>query len=181
MTAIGDIVVFKHNVCKIEDKRENYFENKDYWELRAIFERSLKLYVACDQATLPSMRPVMKRQEALELIDSIADARPASIGEGSNKAKAGNPRQIKETYEAYLKTLSPKDLVPIIKTCHERSVAREESGQKATAIDKKYLDLAENLLCDELAVSLDIPREEIREFMLKRIEEAKTMDTSTAK
>lgn len=174
MTAIGDIVVFKHNVCKIEAKRENYFADKDYWELRAIFERSLKLYVACDQATLPSMRPVMPKEEALQLIDSIAEAEPASIGEGPNKAKAGNPRQIKETYEAYLKTLSPKDLIPIIKTCHERSIAREESGHKATAVDKKYLDLAENLLCDELSVSLDIPRENIRDFMLHRIEDAKT-------
>ena len=173
MTAIGDIVVFKHNVCRIEGKRENYFADKDYWKLRAIFERSLKLYVACDQATLPSMRPVMGKQEALDLIDSIANAQPASIGEGKNKAKAGNPRQIKETYEAYLKTLSPKDLVPIIKTCHERSIAREENGHKATAIDKKYLDLAEGLLCDELAISLDIPRDEIRAFMLERIESAK--------
>ena len=39
-------------------------------------------------------------------------------------------------------------------------------------MDKKYLDLAEGLLCDELAISLDIPREDVQEFLVKRIKEA---------
>lgn len=81
-------------------------------------------------------------------------------------------RHVKETYDAYLKSLSPKDLVPIIKTCHERSLAREDAGHKPTAVDRKYLDLAENLLCDELSVSLDMPRDDVRDFMLDRIKRA---------
>ena len=173
MAAIGDIVVFKHNVCKIESRREKYFEGKDYWELNALFERSLKLYVACDRAELPYMRPVMGKQEALDLIDSIADSEPDSIANDAAKASSVTTRQAKETYETYLKSLSPKDLVPVIKTCHARSVAREESGHNPTAVDKKYLELTEGLLCDELSISLDIPRDEVHEFMLKRIANAK--------
>ncbi len=172
MAKVGDIVVFKHNVCKIESKREKYFNDKDYWQLKALFENSLTLYIDCDQAKLPVMRPVMTKQEALELIDSIPTSDPNEIASAVNQATSVSIREAKDTYEAYLKSLSPKDLVPIIKTCHTRSVAREQSGQNPTAVDKKYLDLAEGLLCDELSISLDIPRDEVHEYMLKRIEAA---------
>ncbi len=172
MLSIGDTVIFKHSVCTVASKRENYFEGKDYWELHAVFERSLKLFVACDKAKPPALRTVMGKQEALDLIDSIAEADVAQM-EGTTVATTSTSsllqRHVKETYDAYLKSLSPKDLVPIIKTCHERSLAREDAGHKPTAVDKKYLDLAENLLCDELAISLDMPRDEVRDFMLERI------------
>lgn len=175
MLSIGDTVIFKHSVCTVASKRENYFEGKDYWELHALFERSLKLFVACEMAKPPVLRAVMGKQEALDLIDSIADADVAEVG--GIKAKDGSTtsllqRHVKETYDAYLKSLSPKDLVPIIKTCHERSLAREDAGHKPTAVDRKYLDLAENLLCDELSVSLDMPRDDVRDFMLDRIKRA---------
>lgn len=99
------------------------------------------------------MRPVMQKQEALDLIDSIAGAEPANVDDKPHttaNTSSLKQRHVKETYDAYLKTLSPKGLVPIIKTCHERTLARKETGHQATAVDKKYLDLAEGLLCDEL-------------------------------
>ena len=64
MANVGDIVVFKHHVCTIAQKRENYFDGKDYWELHAVFEKSLKLFVACDAAKSPAMRPAMQKEES---------------------------------------------------------------------------------------------------------------------
>ena len=46
MYACGDTVVYRHHVCEVAALRENYFEGKDYLELRALFENSLKLFVA---------------------------------------------------------------------------------------------------------------------------------------
>ena len=163
---------FKHHVCTIAQKRENYLDGKDYWELHAVFEKSLKLFIACDAAKSPAMRPVMQKQEAIDLIDSIADAKPVNLEDdaaATAKTSSLQQRQIKEVYESYLKTLSPKDLVPIIKTCHERTIARKECGHQATAVDKKYLDLAEGLLCDELSISLEIPRDQVKDFLVMRI------------
>ena len=51
MYACGDTVVYRHHVCEVAALRENYFEGKDYLELRALFENSLKLFVAVDEAT----------------------------------------------------------------------------------------------------------------------------------
>ena len=61
----GDTVVCRHHVCSVVAVREAYFEGRDYLELHALFEKSLKLFVAVDEARLPTLRPVMGRAEAL--------------------------------------------------------------------------------------------------------------------
>lgn len=171
MFSAGDTVVYRHHVCKIASIRENYFEGNDYFELHALFENSLKLFVAIKDATPPTLRPIMTRAEALKLIDSIASAEP--IDEEALKPGANTPtlleRRIKEEYDKHLKTFSPADLVPIIKSVHERTIRREDAGRQMTATDKKYFDLAENLLCDELSLSLDIPRDEVRDYLVERV------------
>ena len=174
MLSPGDIVVYRHHVCEVSAVREGYFENKDYFELRALFENSLKLFVAVDDAELPTLRPAMSKKEALALIDSIADV--DSIDEEALRPGANTPtlleRRIKEEYDRHLKTFAPEDLIPIMKSVHERTARREGAGRQITATDKKYFDLAEGLLCDELCVSLDIPREHVKEFLVERVEKA---------
>ncbi len=174
MLVPGDTVVYRHHVCEVADVREAYFEDKDYFELHALFDKSLKLFVAVDDAKPPLLRPAMGRKEALALVDSIVDA--DAIDEEALKPGANTPtlleRRIKEEYDKRLKTFSPEDLVPIIKSVHERTVRREHAGRQITATDKKYFDLAENLLCDELSVSLDIPREDVRDFLVERVKKA---------
>ena len=70
MFSPGDTVVYRHHVCEIAAVREAYFEDKDYLELHALFENSLKLFVALDDAHEPTLRPVMTRKKALDLVDS---------------------------------------------------------------------------------------------------------------
>lgn len=174
MYSCGDTVVYRHHVCEVAALREGYFEGKDYLELHALFENSLKLFVAVDDAEPPTLRPVMGEREALELIDSIADVE--AIDEEALKPAANTPtlleRRIKEEYDKHLKTFAPEDLIPIMKSVHERTVRRVDAGRQITATDKKYFDLAENLLCDELSVSLDIPREDVKGFLVERVKQA---------
>lgn len=174
MHSPGDIVVYRHHVCKIAAVREAYFEGKDYLELHALFENALKLFVAADEAAPPALRPVMTRERALALIDSIVDADP--IDESKLRSKASTPtlleRRLKEEYDKRLKTFQPEDLLPIMKSVHERTVRREDAGRHITATDKKYFDLAEGLLCDELSVALGIPRDKVRDFLVERVKDA---------
>ena len=157
MYACGDTVVYRHHVCEVAALRENYFEGKDYLELRALFENSLKLFVAVDEATPDNLRPVMSKRKALALIDSIVDA--DTIDENDKR----------------LRTFAPEDLIPIMKSVHERSVRRVDSGRRITATDKKYFDLAEGLLCDELAVSLAVPRENVKDVLVERVKQAEAL------
>lgn len=170
MLSPGDTIVYRHHVCTVTAVRKNYFENRDYFELNALFENSLKLFVAVDEAKPPALRPVMSKQEALALIDSIADAE--GIDEGTLTG-ANTPtlveRRMREEYDKRLKTFQPEDLVPIMKSVRERTARRTHAGRQITATDKRYFDLAEGLLFDELSVALDMPREEVKDFLVERI------------
>lgn len=176
MLSPGDIVVYRHHVCEVAAIRDDYFEGRDYFELHALFEKSLKLFVAVDEAESnpTTLRPAMTRQEALALIDSIADTK--GIAEIAPGPGADTPtlreRRMKEEYDKRLKTFAAEDLIPIMKSVVERTTRREDAGRQITATDKKYFDLAEGLLCDELAVSLDIPREDVKEFLIERVKKA---------
>ncbi len=171
MVSMGDAVVYRHHVCTVAALREAYFEGRDYWELHALFENSLKLFVSTDDAQPPTLRPVMTRKEALSLIDSIHDA--DAIDEDAVQSQAATPtlreRRMKEEYDRRLKTFAPEDLIPIMKSVHLRTARCEGAGRHITATDKKYFDLAEGLLCDELSLSLDIPREQVKDFLVERI------------
>lgn len=174
MFSPGDTVVYRHHVCKVADIREAYFDDKDYFELHALFENSLKLFVAIDEAEPPTLRPAMSKDEALALIDSIVDV--DTIDEEALKPGANTPtlleRRIKEEYDKCLKTFAPEDLIPIMKSVRARTARRTDAGRQITATDKRYFDLAENLLCDELSVSLDIPRDEVKDFLIERVKQS---------
>ena len=170
----GDIVVYRHRVCEVASIREAYFEGRDYYELRALFENHLKLFVAVDADEATGVRPVMSRDRALALIDSIADADPideVALGCASDTA-ALRGRRMREEYERLLKGGTPEELVPILKSVHVHAVEREKSGRQVTAVDKKYFDMAERLLFDELSIALDIDRDDVRDFVVARIESA---------
>ena len=174
MFSIGDLVVYRHHVCKIAKVRENYFDNEDYFELHALFENTLKLYIAISKAKPPACRSVMSKEQALALIDKIPLAQPIdeeALTKGA-KTSALIERKIKEEYDRRLKSTDLEDMLPILKSVHEHCIKREEMGRKITMTDKKYFDLVERLLCDELAVALEIDRDEIKSFMLERVEAA---------
>ena len=174
MLSIGEAVVYRHHVCEVVSIREAYFEGRDYYELKAIFEKSLKLFVAIDEAQPPALRPVMTKEEALALIDSIGSAE--SIDEEALAQGTDTPtlldRRIKEEYTRRLHTFTPEQLLPIMKFAYERSKSRTDEGRNATATDKKYFELAQNLLCDELSISLGIDRDQVTAFLQERIEQA---------
>lgn len=175
MFSIGDIVVYRHHVCKIAKVRENYFDNEDYFELHTLFENTLKLYIAISKAEPPACRSVMTKEQALALIDKIPFAEP--IDEKALAKNAGTSalveRRIKEEYDRRLKSADLEDMLPILKSVHEHCIKREEMGRKITMTDKKYFDTVERMLCDELAVALDIGRDEIKDYLANRVQEIK--------
>lgn len=174
MYSIGEIVVYRHHVCEIMGVRAAYFEGEDYLELRALFNKTLKLFVKTSEARPPMLRAVMTEEEAFGLIDSIASADPIDEGKFASSANAPTltERLIREEYERCLGMFSPESLVPIIKTVHVRTTEREACGRRITATDKKYFDLAEKLLCDELSISLKISRDEVKDFLIDQIKRA---------
>ncbi len=180
MISIGDRVVYRHHVCEVASIRENYYEGKDYLELRALFENSLKLFVALDEAKPPALRPIMTEEEAHALIARIGvpnDVSDASGNQSDKSSASANlsatmlDRQIKEEYDKRMKSFSPEELLPIMQCAYERSMQRTGQGRNATAMDMKYFNLALSLLCDELSISLGIERDQINDYLDSQIKE----------
>ena len=62
-------------------------------------------------------------------------------------------------------TRSCQDLIRIIKTIYLRKRARKEAGRKETAVDARYFRIAEDHLYGELAVALDMSRENVESYI----------------
>ena len=58
----------------------------------------------------------------------------------------------------------------IIKTIRQRKQKRIQAGRKVTAVDAKYFHIAEDNLYGELAVALDIDRNEVENYIADAIE-----------
>lgn len=174
MLPTGQRVVYRNRVCEVVAVRENYAGNQDYYELKALFENSLKLYIPVVNATPPELRPIMSRQEALDLIGSIKGmekVRDSDIaGKGAASSQSG--QGLKEEYSQELGSFAPECLLRVMRHAYERSLLRTERGLKATAADRQYFQMAEKLLCDEMSLTFGIDRDDMPDFLRSLIEQA---------
>lgn len=142
---------------------------QDYLELRALFENSLKLFVAVDEATPDNLRPVMSKRKALALIDSIVDA--DTIDENASPdAPTPTPleRRMKEEYRQAPQDVRARGSAKSIAVRPRAQRAARRFEAAASPHGQEVLR-PEGLLCDELAVSLAVPRE--REGRARRTRE----------
>ena len=102
------------------------------------------------------MRPVMTRDEALDLIREIPDI---------PLLKIEFERLREECYKTAIRGGDCRSMIGLIKALYLRSRERERQGRKATATDSRYFNMAEDNLHSELAISLGIPKEEVGAFI----------------
>ena len=76
-----------------------------------------------------------------------------------------NDKLLEQEYKNCLKACNCQDLIRIIKTIYLRKRAREEAGRKETAVDARYFRIAEDQLYGELAVALDMSRENVESYI----------------
>ena len=106
------------------------------------------------------MRPVLSRKEALQLIDEM---------EETNLLGIQNEKKREEDYRASFQKCDCRELVKLIKTIYLREQKRKSEGKKITSQDERYFHMAQMNLYGELAVSLGIDREEVKEFIMARM------------
>ena len=63
--------------------------------------------------------------------------------------------------------------IRIIKTLYLRKLQRNAQGKRITAVDEKYLRMAEDCLYSELSAALSLPKEQMVDYIGERIEELK--------
>lgn len=164
MFEIGDLIIYGSNgVCKILDcgKLDSSCAAKDkvYYTIEPYYTSGTKIYTPVDNDKV-IMRPVMTKDEAMELIDEIEKIECLWITDEKRR---------ENEYKDTVKKCDCKELVKIIKTIYLRKQSRLAEGKKITASDEKYFRIAEESLYGELAVSLDMTKDETKEFIINRV------------
>ena len=106
------------------------------------------------------MRKLISKEEALELVSRFSDIEPLQL-------KAGKPE---DAYKEVLKRNDCIELLKLIKHIYFKKKQRLDEGKKVMAVDEKYMKLAEDVLHQELGAVLDIPKDQVMDFLIKRIE-----------
>ena len=164
MYQVGDKIIYGGNgVCVIEEVKiiesPRTGDAQQYYVIRPLFQ-DCKISVPVD--TTMFMRPVISADEAVALVDSIP---------GVEVETYYNPalRQLQEYYDAKLNTHRCEDLIELTMSLHRKKLRTLEQKRKFGAIDERYMKRAEDLLCGELAVALEMSRDEVSGYIEKAV------------
>ena len=160
MFSIGQYVSCGNKgVCTIENVTtldiSGVDKKKMYYILKPYYMAASTVYVPVDSSAT-SIRPILTREEAQELLEEIPDIPMLTIQ---------NEKLIEQDYKAAMKTNRCEEWVCIIKTIYARKQKRLQAGRKETAVDGRYFKLAEDNLYGELAIALEMPRSQVCEYI----------------
>lgn len=165
MYQVGDLILYgSTGVCRIKDIQEGAGRQGGEKRLYYILE---PLYQSCVISTPVDndkvfMRPVLSRQEADELIDRIPSIQA--------EAYHGHAlRELTEHYVAALKTYDCGELVEMTMSIYEKKRDMARQHRKFGALDERFMKRAEDLLFGELAVALEISKDEVPDYISRRV------------
>lgn len=157
MYKINDCIVYKRDVCKIEEIKEKYNNDTDYYVLTPIADSSLKINVPVDSNLI---RDLISVDDINKLIKNIPNIETIDVDE----------RMLETSYKNLLKTEKHEDLIKIIKTTYLRNKNRIDSNKKISEKDSNYFKLAEKFLYTELSVVLNKSFEDTKNYVINEVE-----------
>lgn len=165
MFEVGQYIVYGSNgVCKVVNvgKSDMFASETErlYYTLEPCYAKGSRILTPIDNKKI-IMRSLISKEEADELIDRVGDVEILWIAD---------ERKREAEYRSVIAKCDCKELIRVIKTIYLRKQKRIEAGKKVTVSDEKYFKLAEDNLYNELSVVYNMNREEVKEYMLKRIE-----------
>lgn len=161
----GEYVVYgSKGVCQIQDISHidipGVDRNRLYYIMRPLQNSRGTVYLPTD-STKAVIRRVMSPEEAHQLIDEIPQI---------EQLKVPDEKKREASYKEALLTCSVRDWVSIIKALYVRKTERLAVGKKITALDERYLKVAEQELYGELSIALGKPREEMESYIRDYLE-----------
>lgn len=149
-------IIYKKDVCLIEDILKNYINQKDYYILSPITDSSLKIKIPTNNKDL---RNLIKKEEVEKIIEKISTIEPINV----------DTKKMEEYYKELMLSGTHEDLIKIIKTTYLRNKERIDNNKKTTDKDNYYFNLAENYLYNEFSVVLNLTYEETKEYVINKV------------
>lgn len=161
----GEYIIYGNSgVCRVEDigtmDMSGIKKGRLYYTLLPVYSNGSKIYTPVDNEKI-TMRRVLSKDEVLELLNQIPKIEPLWITDEKKR---------EESYKEALKSCTFEDQIKIIKTLYLRQQSRLEGGKRLATIDERYLKMAEDSLYGELAISLNMKKEDMEEFITRHVE-----------
>ena len=160
----GEYVIYGNvGACQIVDISpldiQGAPKDKLYYILKPTNQESSKVFTPIDN-TKVVMRKVISKEEADFLLDDLDNIDELSIE---------NEKLREQVYKECIKSCKCRDLLSLIKTIYIRKQERLNQGKKASVTDEKYFKKAIGYLHSELAISLDLPVNQMEEYIIKKV------------
>lgn len=166
MFKIGDYVAhYKQGICEVtnigrldiscSDKK------KEYYTLKPLYDQAGTLYTPVSNEK-NQIREVVTCEEAKKLIEEMPSIDTIWVADEKRR---------EAFYKEALMKNECREWIAIIKTSYLRKMKRLASGKKSINVDEKYLNIAERFLYGELAVALDMKKEDVRNYIVEHIQE----------
>lgn len=163
MFAVGDVVMYRRDLCKIIDFHKNEVNKEMYYVLEPLEETATKTKIQVPVANRAKhLRELITKEEIDNLIHKAPDLEPI-------QTRASN---LKNEYISLLNSGSQEDLLRIIKTTYLKNKERLSSKKKVGMVDESYFQEAEKCLYTELGYVLHMNTDEIRMYLCQEIEKA---------
>ncbi len=164
MYAVNDTILYGTlGVCRIEGIRRETIggASHEYYVLKPMVSNRSTIYVPTDNETLVDrMRPILSADESCSLIRSIPKLDALWIE---------NEAERKEAYQELMHQGNPTVLVQIVKALYLQQQRQHAKGRKLHIADQHFFKLAEKLLYEEFAVSLQIELDQVQPFIQEQI------------
>jgi len=161
----GEYIVYgMTGVCRIKDitamSMDEGGREKLYYVLEPVGVNGSRITTPVE-GNKSVLRPILSKEEAYHLIDGIKELHELGITDD---------KQREAIYKKALMTCDCREWVRMIKTLNFRKKDRLSHGKRLTEVDERYLRKATENLYRELSIPLEIPAEDVEQFITDRIE-----------
>ncbi|MEN6390474.1 MAG: CarD family transcriptional regulator [Syntrophomonas sp.] len=161
---INDFIIYGSNsVCLVKDigvpDIPGIELTRKYYFLQPLYAEKSIIYCPVDNPKTV-MRRILTREETTELIRRIPFIDTLWID---------NERTREEQYKKALRSGSCHEWIRIIKTLNIRNEERLLKKKPVNTLDERYLRMAETFLFDELAISLEMSRETVENYIIEQV------------
>ena len=152
----GDLIIYGgEGVCRVAAIGPAPIAAADperlYYTLTPLYRQGV-IYAPTD-VTVP-MRPILSREEALDLIRSIPTMAP-------DTAEFSDAKQAAQQYKALLQTYDYANLLRLIRMIYAKNEQAITQGKAYSHVEERFLKRARELLHGELAVALGVAPGEV--------------------
>ncbi len=157
---VGDLVIYGSiGVCRVDEigflDISGINKSRPYYTLSALYSDET-VFTPVD--TTIFMRPLISNEEAKDIIMKIPGI-PAPIYQNRNL------KLLEEHYQALLQSHECTAMVQIIKAVYMKNEAARKNGNKLGQTDARYMKQAEDMLYQEFAVVLGIPKDDVKGYI----------------